>query len=556
MIWIMGAPTKFVRNGRYFVGNPLADIVEKDFDQGNLWKNKILVFELDQIMRQKDEKDWAEFLNKLRETPPSESEWRYMSDRITETDEICLRSNYVTLTNKKADQINQRWYHMAEERYPLNAIARDKHGKDATHFLSRISANQMNNLAPVLNVAIGHEYDFVINLDTQDGLTNGTPCLIKKFQTHPIHGEIIWVEPIDATVGKMHRLKYQPLYALLDDPNKSKWLPVLRMKKEAKVGKETVIIRQFPLRPAKARTVNRTQGATMSYIAADFSDWGPKPHAIYVFCSRTPSKENVTVVKKKGFQAKDVTHDPRCCVEMKRLRTERQLTLRMDCFHDLKQNHKIIVSYNSCSIRNKIQTIESDLNFQKADVLGIIDSRYQENEGDQLSCFDQPPIISSVHSRVTLGQVVFSKETITNDNFKIIEINGQQCASITSIKIKKIFKTNLNFRNIVIFFVYVVPNCLNHVYEKLLLHVQEHSKTGDPIVMMGDLNKNPRDMCRSFMNLAENLKLSQIIKAPTHIQGNTLDHVWTNLNANLVYGNTFETLSRSDHVPIFLAIKD
>ena len=84
----------------------------------------------------------------------------------------------------------------------------------------------------------------------------------------------------------------------------------------------------------------------------------------------------------------------------------------------------------------------------------------------------------------------------------------------------------------------------------------QKSKSSDPIIIMGDLNKNPADMCSSFMRLARKLNLSQIITVPTHIQGNTLDHVWTNLNSNMIYANTFETLTRSDHLPVFIAVKD
>ena len=255
-------------------------------------------------------------MNRLRENTPSESEWNYISDRIIETNDISPRSSYITLTNRRADVINHLWFLKAEERFTLQATARDRRGIDVYDSISRVRSEQLNNLKPVLELGIGLEYDFVINLYTKDGLTNGTPCIVRKFEVHPIHGEIIWIEPLDSSVGKYYRQKYEPLYAHLEDPNKRKWLPVQRMKKEVKIGKESVIMKQFPLRPAKARTVNRTQGATLKFIAIDFSDWSGRPHVVYVALSRTPSKENVIAVRRKGFEPKDVVHDPQCHDEM------------------------------------------------------------------------------------------------------------------------------------------------------------------------------------------------------------------------------------------------
>ena len=229
------------------------------------------------------------------------------------------------------------------------------------------------------------------------------------------------------------------------------------------------------------------------------------------------------------------------------------MTLTMDFFETLQEDHKMIVSFNVRSIRNKILSIESDRNFQKANVLVIVDTRYGENEVDQLSCFVQPPIVSS-YQRVALGQIVYHKENVISQAFKTIEIDGLQQASITFMKIRHFWKQNFTFRNIFLFFIYIVPNCPNTVYEKVMDFVEQHCDSSDDIVM-GDFNRNPTEMSRSFKTSAKKLHLIQHIQVPTHIQKNILDHIWTNLDSNLIYANTFSTLVRSDHQPIFLAVR-
>ena len=48
----------------------------------NIWKEQVKLFEFDEIMRQKDEKPWAEFLNRLRESPMSEEDSKYIKEQV------------------------------------------------------------------------------------------------------------------------------------------------------------------------------------------------------------------------------------------------------------------------------------------------------------------------------------------------------------------------------------------------------------------------------------------------------------------------------------------
>merc|ERR1712015_51664 len=90
-----------VPKGNEFEGNPLAE---------NIW-HRFQFLELQEIMRQKDEKDWAEFLNRLREYPLTYEYKDYIKERIIPRDSPIIHdANYITLTNKRAKEINNAWF--------------------------------------------------------------------------------------------------------------------------------------------------------------------------------------------------------------------------------------------------------------------------------------------------------------------------------------------------------------------------------------------------------------------------------------------------------------
>merc|ERR1739838_378698 len=99
-IWEMGKPKlkrKIKRRadpkkkdpvGEEFSGTPLGE---------NVWE-RFKFFELEEIMRQKDEKEWAEWLNRLRENMPSDDDKKYIRQCIIDKNHpIMPNVNYITL---------------------------------------------------------------------------------------------------------------------------------------------------------------------------------------------------------------------------------------------------------------------------------------------------------------------------------------------------------------------------------------------------------------------------------------------------------------------------
>ena len=77
----------------------------------NIWKQHFKIFELTEIMRQRDERTYAEFLNRLRESPLDEADTAYIKTRIIdENHPLIPDASYITLTNARAEKLNEDFF--------------------------------------------------------------------------------------------------------------------------------------------------------------------------------------------------------------------------------------------------------------------------------------------------------------------------------------------------------------------------------------------------------------------------------------------------------------
>jgi hypothetical protein len=522
----------------------------------NVWKDQIKMFELDEIMRQKDEKKYAELLNRLRESPLSDADLQYLKGQIIPKDsDIIPDASYIALTNDKCEKINDHWFFMApkENQYRIKAI--DTHAANAPvpphvieENIAKVSRGDVQSLFSELKLAIGHEYDFVINLDTIDGITNGTPCIVKKYQSNSSKGDIIWVDPQDPSVGKRWRQAHMFLY---DSSIPKHWLPVLRYSHPCKAKFFTR--KQFPLRPAKCRTVHRCQGGTYCKIALDLSDGrNYTAHGHYVALSRCPSLANVSIIGPEGLAESKITHDTRCIQEMERLRLDAKMELLLPCLFNLKDNFNSIYFLNAQSISGKMAALERDWNIQGSSVLGIIDTRFEKGNERELPGFTQPSVFFSHNERPSLGVAVYSKLCHAQG---LCQLLGSNQGSIVSIKYPNFYVVDNNQLDVIVSFVYIMPEASSIVYSQAAGFFEKLANQNLSMIVIGDFNKSPTALPGSFSKRMKELGLNQLIDGPTHNRGNTLDHLYTNIGFDYIKFGILNSLTKSDHMPIFISVK-
>lgn len=101
------------------------------------------------------------------------------------------------------------------------------------------------------------------------------------------------------------------------------WTPIKPVTTQFTVGRTKsakVVIKQFPLSPAAAKTVHRSQGDTQNETVVNLNTKRAIPHIHYVALSRVTTMEGLYVTDR--YENK-IAVDPKVVEEMQHLRTER-----------------------------------------------------------------------------------------------------------------------------------------------------------------------------------------------------------------------------------------
>jgi hypothetical protein len=140
---------------------------------------------------------------------------------------------------------------------------------------------------------------------------------------------LIWVQFDYEDVGRKTRQENRTLYVR---GIQSTWTPIKPVTTQFPVGRTKsaqVVRKQFPLRPASAKTVHRSQGDTQTQIVVNLNSNRAFPHIHYVALSRVTTIEGLYIT---DLCEDKISVDQRVVKEMEILRTEQSLNL---CFKPL-----------------------------------------------------------------------------------------------------------------------------------------------------------------------------------------------------------------------------
>ena len=140
----------------------------------------------------------------------------------------------------------------------------------------------------MLQLAVGKRTEISLNTRTDDGMTNGAGNVIKLIQVQQTGtpSGVIWVQFDHPDVGQKTRQDNRQLYINGIQPT---WTPIKPITTQFAVGRTRsgqVVRKQFPLRPAAAKTIHRSQGDTESRIVVNLETRRAIPHIHYVGLSR------------------------------------------------------------------------------------------------------------------------------------------------------------------------------------------------------------------------------------------------------------------------------
>ena len=154
----------------------------------NIFKDNFEIFELDEIMRQKEDQIFAQTLNRLRTASHCKDDITLLeSCLITETKSLQMTDvPHFYTTNAKKDAFNeiimqdncgQMVVIQAQDSPQGNIPESEKRKALAAAQVKPISA--AGNLAYTLTVKEGLHYDITANIDATDGIVNGAECIVR-----------------------------------------------------------------------------------------------------------------------------------------------------------------------------------------------------------------------------------------------------------------------------------------------------------------------------------------------------------------------------------------
>ena len=246
---------------------------------------------------------------------------------------------------------------------------------------------------------------------------------------------ILWVAFDRANIGQQMRRKYK-VYQGHDVSEQ--WTPIFAIKRNFHTGKNhTPVIRnQFPLRPAAAKTIHKSQGDTMSEVVVDMNKSNMR-HGHYVALSRVTKKSGLHI---RNLNEEKIKQDSSVVTEMKRLRTEATLQLCYTPVYTMEESTLVFAFHNVRSLHHHIKDVQADLNYMSANIVALAESRLVHDDKDeeyalpgfQIIRNDQTDYSDRQH-RPPHGLVLYIKENMT---FDVLSCVSTKEIEYTTIKIQ------------------------------------------------------------------------------------------------------------------------
>ena len=148
-----------------------------------------------------------------------------------------------------------------------------------------------------------------------------------------------------------------------------------------KTKQHKVVRKQFPLHPAAAKTIHRSQGDTETKIMVNFSTKRNIPHIHYVGLSRITTIEGLYI--NDLCECKSAVH-PDVKKEMERLRTSAKLKLSISPPYEIKGSLLKLCYLNARSVHKHIQDLGKDLNYSRTDISIFAETRFSFQDPDEM----------------------------------------------------------------------------------------------------------------------------------------------------------------------------
>ena len=244
---------------------------------------------------------------------------------------------------------------------------------------------------------------------------------------------IIWVQFDHSDVGEKTRHENRQIYV---QGIERTWTPIKPITTQFAVGRNQtaqIVRKQFPLRPAAAKTIHRSQGDTEKRIVVNFSTKRVIPHIHYVDLSQVTTIEGLYIT---DLCEEKIAVNPDVIAEMELLRTECAMKLSITPLYKMDQISFKLCYLNARSLHKHIDDVRHDLNFTNADISIFSETRFMSLDNDMMYNIDNYSLFRndshSMSSRPFRGIAVFSRVEFLPGYPRCHNVNGIE---ITMMKV-------------------------------------------------------------------------------------------------------------------------
>jgi hypothetical protein len=465
-----------------------------------------------------------------------------------------------------------------------------------------------------LQFKVGIKYMITKNLNTSDGIVNGATCILKYLETH--RGDLdddkvpavrkVYMDFENIYIGQTMRERARKNDKYKYDQNVDKtWTPIDFYKHMIKhfhysYANFTLNRIQYPLEPAEALTIHKSQGQTFQKVAVCIDTEQKMDRAkLYVAISRVtslrglflfgsetivpPSERNLSLTERQK-RIKENAKTSKIAIEMLRLRTNSKFENIFDFMEKNYMNSNqrratgtITIMFQNIQTmsESKKNVIEKDLGFKNSDLIHFVSTGMKPNHRVNITLVDYKKIIETTcnkmpsHQFGTLTYVWKEKEWL----WRVVFTNSEQDTheykpkkdhndvEVTILKCSPIAQ-QVDY-SLYVCFVYKHPETsIKEFIEQIKIGLRycdyEANTYPKDLIIIGDYNIdfNKTENKKAFTSFKVAFNVEPLItKEPTNNHGNQIDWMFaTNVDQLTFTAKTYETF-QSDHKPLFLRIK-
>ena len=503
----------------------------------NLWKELFTMYELVDIMRQKDDLAFAQLLNRLRLNEMTEEDKQKLQTRVVdrETGDYPKDALHLFAQNYYVDQHNDTILsQLPGEKYVISChdsvVSANIPANRHQSLINKLPKDygQTGQLKKSLTVVVGMIVVHTANVDVEDGLTNGATGVVKHIDFRWMEGtnrpSIIWVLFDDPRVGRATREKNRKFY---NSSIHADWTPVFETQRTFIHNYKTFQRSQFPVTPASGKTVYKAEGATVDKVVVDLSQKETRkiPHIHYVAFSRVKKLEDLYIL---NMNEAAMALDDDVNIEMQRLRTDAALELCYVPLYKIGSDKTKIAFNNARSLHKHYKDVQSEPNVLAADIIGFAETRLcsrDENVHFALKRFRLVRLddtIKEANNRPYHGLALYVKEYL-----QIQKVMKMQCKSFEFI-FTGTFSIQRGYVQVVVLYKYPKSSQTDFRNE-IHCHLRPVIDLNAKLVILGDFNIQIDGASTGFVDFVETLfGCMQHIKQCTTDSGSVLDLIFSN----------------------------